>query len=229
MSIIIVATGTNIGKTMVSSAIMAKYGGSHFLHYWKPIQTGPKEDFDYDKVLEISQLPNQLIPNLYEFAYPAAPDFSGRLEGKSIDYRHLLNVTQDHLKYLKSNNFSLLIEQAGGVLVPITQEKQNIDFIQDVGLPVLLVVSMHLGTINHSLLTWESLKARRIPIAGFVGWSVGEFDKPIWKDSAETLERITGLKMLGESNLPAKLQVNEFRLWAKEKFDPQFTILHAIQ
>jgi dethiobiotin synthetase len=228
VSIIIAATGTNIGKTMVSAAIMAKYGGSHSLHYWKPIQTGPKEDFDHDRVLEISQLPDQLIPNLYEFAYPASPDFSGRLEGGTIDYEHLITVAQGHIKKLKSNNRNLLIEQAGGVLVPINQEKQNIDFIKDTGLSVLLVVSMQLGTINHSLLTWESLKSRGISILGFIGWSIGEFDQTLWQDSARTLERITGIHVLGESNLPTILQANEFRLWAKEKFDPQFSILQAI-
>lgn len=152
MKIFITGTGTDIGKTIVSSWICAHTG----YDYFKPIQSGDLDNTDSDKVERLAAV--KVHKEIYRFSNPLSPHIASKLENISIDIQKI--------KLPKSNN--LIIEGAGGVLVPINQENYVIDIIKKFASPVIIVASTNLGTINHTLLTIEALRKRSIEILGVI-------------------------------------------------------------
>ncbi|HNO26460.1 MAG TPA: ATP-dependent dethiobiotin synthetase BioD, partial [Leptospiraceae bacterium] len=102
--IFIAGTGTDVGKTFLSSLILSKYGKELNLAYWKPVQTGTEKDSD--EVRKISSV--SIIPSVYEFTFPASPHYSAELESREIDFEFLL----DEMKQKKSEK--IISEGAGG-------------------------------------------------------------------------------------------------------------------
>lgn len=220
MSIAIVGTNTNIGKTFFSCLILKKYGLTQKLIYWKPIQTGTIVDSDTKIVKFFSQLPdNNFYPSLYEFSYPASPDYASYLEGKEINFKYVCETylkIQDEIKPKKNK---LIIELAGGIFVPWNHQYTSLDFLASLKIPILLVVSKHLGTINHTLLTMDACKIRNIPVYGFVGFSFGECNEEIWKSSRESIERFSKIPCLGGYTIEKQMEKEEFQNWCKDYFD----------
>lgn len=152
MNIFISGTDTNIGKTLISSWIClhSQYD------YFKPIQTGRIEDHDSQTVLSLSGA--NIHPESYLFKNPVSPHLAASLENKIIDLNHI------QLPKVKR----LIVEGAGGLIVPLNQKAMMIDLIAQLKLPVILVASSRLGTINHTLLSIEALRRRDIPLLGVV-------------------------------------------------------------
>lgn len=208
-----------MGKTLLASAIMAKYSSSQSIYYWKPIQTGSCEDSDSQTVAELSSASNKIFPNHLNFSTPASPDFAAKKENREIESHDLIQETTRLLRDLHLEKNQLIIELAGGVLVPLNSHYRNIDYIQDMGLPVLIAVSCNLGTINHTLLTWEALSSRKIPVLGYIGWGNQETNSDVWEASKESIYRFTGMPCLGEYTMNSILSPENFQKWANSTFD----------
>lgn len=178
---IIAGIGTEIGKT-VCSAIVTKA-----LHadYWKPVQSGNLTDGDAYWVQQ--WVPGtQVFPSTYGLNHPLSPHTAAELDGVSIE------IGAFSLPETVNN---LVVELAGGIMVPLNNEQTNLDLIQHLGLPVILVSKNYLGSINHTLLTYEILKSRNILMAGII------FNGPT-NTSGEAF-------ILKHTGLPVLLRVNE--------------------
>lgn len=181
MSRVVVVTGTDtgVGKTVFASALAGACAGS----YWKPIEAGVEEGGDSRRALELSGLfPERVLPPAYRLTTPCSPHRAAEIDGVTIDPDALL--LPDHMP-------PLIIEGAGGVLVPVTRALSFIDLFARWGAPVVLVARTTLGTINHSLLSIALLKQRGIRILGvaFVG--------PAEDDGETTICALGEVKRLG--------------------------------
>ncbi len=187
MSIFVTGTDTNVGKTITSGLLLKKYAKIFpKIRYWKPIQTGYPPDDDGKTVQEISGVSDEFIlPNL-KFKHPYSPHYASELENIKINLEVLKNQYKEY-----SQKYSLIIEGAGGVYVPLTRNYFWIDWIQELHLPVLIVARSTLGTINHTLLTVEALKNKNIHIIGII--FCGEQELDYIKDNRKTLQEITNL------------------------------------
>jgi len=155
---IVTGTDTGIGKTVFSAALASALGA----HYWKPVQSGLDDGADRDHVARLGGVtPERVVPEAYRLTQPLSPHRAAELDGLQIDPARLSPPDLD----------PLVIEGAGGALVPITRSTLYADLFAWWNLPVIIVARTTLGTINHSLLTVEALRARGVPIHGiaFVG------------------------------------------------------------
>ncbi|MEM7179349.1 MAG: dethiobiotin synthase [Spirochaetota bacterium] len=197
MQICIVGTGTNVGKTLFSSLVMAKYAISYNISYWKPIQTG--SDDDTATVLQLSGLDqSHTYPNLYHFALPASPHFAAEQEQSGVG----IGLLQE--KILQQEQKNLLIEWAGGLMVPLNRQTLSLDLLAELQIPVILVVSSELGTINHSLLSLEALQSRKVPIIGY--YFIGP-DSELTSDNIRTIAEFSGEEFLGHFVVSGALPV----------------------
>jgi len=155
MKLFITGISTDVGKTIASSIIVEALEAD----YWKPIQAGDLEDSDSHKIKKyVSNSKTVIHENSYKLNTPASPHFAAEVDGITID---LKNIKEPHTKN------HLVIEGAGGVLVPINDKDCVIDLIQKDY--IVIVVSRHyLGSINHTLLTIEALNSRNINVAGII-------------------------------------------------------------
>lgn len=147
--------GTDVGKTIAAAILTQALEAD----YWKPIQAGDLDHSDSKKIKsQISNSKSQILENSYQLNTPASPHFSAQLDGITIDL--------NHIKEPKTSNH-LVIEGAGGLLVPLNDTDYIIDIIQK-DYEVILVSRHYLGSINHTLLSLEALKNRNIPCAGII-------------------------------------------------------------
>ena len=154
--IIIAGIGTEIGKTVCSAIICEAMNAD----YWKPVQAGELDNTDSHKVSSlISNNKTVVHPERYKLTNPMSPHAAAFLDDEEI-------IIEDISVPESKNN--LVIELAGGLFVPLNNRFLNIDWIQQSKLPVVLVSQYYLGSINHSLLSWEALKKRNIPFLGFI-------------------------------------------------------------
>ncbi|TGK87301.1 dethiobiotin synthase [Leptospira noumeaensis] len=217
----VTGTGTDIGKTFFSSLFMAKYAESFQFRYWKIVQTGAPSAGDTEFIRKTTNLPDSFFMKpAYEFATPASPHYASKQEGVILDPKHLLN------ELIKERKTNTLVEGAGGVFVPLTDDYLTIKGIQESNLPVIVIGSTELGTINHTLLTLDALTSRFIPVLGF--YLVGQ-NNPLQTDNAETIQRLGGAPCLGLTNFPEqKLSPNEFLDFAKNHFDTNRNVIDTI-
>ncbi len=178
--IVITGTDTEIGKTVFAAALAGALGA----HYWKPVQAGLEEDGgDGDRVARLSGLPaDHILPEAYRLATPCSPHLAAEIDGVEIDPARLA---------LPQVAGPLVVEGAGGVMVPLTRTMTYADQFARWNAPVVLVARTVLGTINHSLLSIEALRARGVTVLGvaFVGDSV--------EDSEATICAMAGVRRLG--------------------------------
>ena len=155
MKLFITGIGTDVGKTITSAIITQALEAD----YWKPIQAGDLDNSDSHKVKsKISNPKSQIFENSYKLNTPASPHFAAAIDGIIIDLKQIQEPTTTN---------HLVIEGAGGILVPLNNQDCIIDLIQK-DYKVLLVSRHYLGSINHTLLTFEALKNRNIPLAGII-------------------------------------------------------------
>ena len=159
----ITGIGTDVGKTVVS-AILAEALGAH---YWKPIQAGFAEGTDTEKVKSlISNKACTFYSEIYKFQLPASPHIAAREEKKIIEVIKLIQAFEQIKE--KTGDQDLLIEGAGGLLVPLGDQLLVADFIKLLRIKVILVSRNYLGSINHSLLTTAFCRSNDIPVAGWI-------------------------------------------------------------
>jgi dethiobiotin synthetase len=176
---IVTGTDTGIGKTRFAAALAAALDSA----YWKPIQAGLDEPTDSEIVATYSGLPpERILPEAYRLTSPLSPHRAAELDGIAIDAASLVPPATDR---------PLIIEGAGGVLVPVDRATLFADLFARWGLPVILCARTSLGTINHSLLSIEALRARNISILGIA--FIGDANE----DSEATIARFGKVRRLG--------------------------------
>lgn len=178
---IVTGTDTEIGKTAFAAALTAALDG----YYWKPVQAGVDAQGcgDAETVARLSGLPaDRILPEAYRLATPCSPHRAARLDGVAIDPAHLS---------LPEVAGPLVVEGAGGVMVPLGDILTFADMFARWACPAILVARTGLGTINHSLLSIEALRSRGVPVHGvaFVGDAA--------EDSEQTIARMGGVRRLG--------------------------------
>ena len=160
--VFISGTDTDVGKTVVCSWLMAHSNAQ----YWKPIQSGLLDETDLAKVKRLSGAPaNRFSPETYRLQQPLSPHASAKIDGVTVEIETLVS----RFKELK-NEFTtpLIVEGAGGLLVPMNDDDLIVDLAFHLQLPVILVARSGLGTINHTLLSLEALHKRAVPVAGVI-------------------------------------------------------------
>lgn len=205
MPIFISGTGTDVGKTLFSALLMARYGHELNLQYLKPVQTGP--DSDRRTVEQLTGLESRHFqPEVISFPLPASPHFSAEQANAQVDTDRLLQ----HLAGLHHSR--TIVELAGGLLVPLSRHFTNLDMMQKVGFPAILVAATGLGTINHTLLSLQALKSAGVFCPGV--FFVGE-DNPLYADNARTICEMGDVQHLGEFFLTSeKIQPQDFQFRA---------------
>lgn len=159
-TLIVTGTDTGIGKTVFAAGL----AGFLDAYYWKPVQAGTEEATDSDIVRRLGGRPRErILPERWRLATPASPHLAAERDGLAID--------PDTLAPPGDLSRPLVIEGAGGLLVPINREILQIDVFARWGAPAVLCARTSLGTINHSLLSIEALRCRGIDILGlaFIG------------------------------------------------------------
>ncbi len=194
-SIFITGTDTEVGKTFIT-LLLAQYLIEQGIDVGilKPISCGPKKDNDavyLKKKLKLKD-PLELI-NPYNLPLPLAP-YANELHKKK-KFRFNKNKIKTALKELEKKHDLVLVEGVGGTLVPITKNYLVVDLIKDLKLPTLIVARAGLGTLNHTLLTVEALKKRKIDIIGIV--MNGFKGKLSEKTNPEIIEKLTKIKVIG--------------------------------
>jgi len=157
--IVVTGTDTGIGKTVFAAALAGALDG----YYWKPIQSGLADETDSDAVRRLSGLAaERILPERHRLSTPASPHLAAEIDGVAIDAEGLDPPATPR---------PLVIEGAGGLLVPLTREVTYIDVFARWRAPLVLCARTTLGTINHTLLSIEAIRARGIPLLGvaFIG------------------------------------------------------------
>jgi dethiobiotin synthetase len=175
---IVTGTDTDVGKSVFAAALAGHLDG----WYWKPIQAGLEGGTDRERVAALSGLPHErILPEAWRLATPCSPHRAAEIDRVAIDPDALALPHQR----------PLVIEGAGGALVPLTRKVLFADLFARWGLPTIVVARTALGTINHSLLTIEALRARGVAIHGvaFIG-------EPV-EDSEVTICEMGQVKRLG--------------------------------
>jgi len=190
--LVIVGTDTSVGKTMVA-ALLLDYLRSRRITagYLKLVSCGGEQA---DDCLFCRAQSGVAAEAVYHFKLAASPHLAARSQGVNIDIGRL-----DAALAAKREDDVLVVEGAGGLCVPLTDETLLIDFLADQGLPALLVARSGLGTLNHTLLSVEALQARRIPVLGIIFSDEADYeaDAPLVLDNMATVARFTGLAVLG--------------------------------
>ena len=171
---VVTGTDTGIGKTIFSAALAGATGAP----YWKPIQSGLEDETDCEVVARLAGA--TILPEAYRLVTPASPHIAAEIDGTTIDLATLTPPPGD-----------VIVEGAGGALVPVTRTTLYADLFARWHIPVIVCARTALGTINHSLLTIEALRSRGVPIHGlaFLGDAV--------PDSEATISEISGVRRLG--------------------------------
>lgn len=169
-TIVVTGTDTGIGKTVFSAALVAALNGA----YWKPVQAGLSGPTDSETVRRLAAADRDyILPEAYRLKTPASPHLAAERDGVELDIARLLQIPAP------PRDAPLVIEGAGGLMVPLRRDYLQLDLYARWQRPVVLVASTRLGTINHALLSIEALKRRDIPLLGvaFIGDSMAEFGK----------------------------------------------------
>ncbi len=199
---VVTGTGTGVGKTVFSAALAGALGAS----YWKPVQSGLEGETDSETVRRLSGLSqDRIVPEAYRLKLPASPHIAAAREGIRIEASRLAIPRQFS---------SLVIEGAGGLMVPLSADLLQIDVFASWGLPVILCALTALGTINHTLLSLEAMARRSIKLHGvvFIGVRDEEVESTILSlGKARRLGRLPPLDPLNASRLAEAFRAN-FRL-----------------
>lgn len=177
--IFVTGIGTDVGKTVASAIICEALQAD----YWKPVQTGSYFSTDSDKLKKfITNTRTKIHPESFVLRQYMSPHAAAELEGK--------HITLDSIHVPQADNV-LVIEGAGGIMVPLNDKEFIVDLIIKCQAEVVLVIQNYLGSINHSILSIDSLKFRNIPVMGII------FNGPPHKLSEDIILAYSGLKCLG--------------------------------
>jgi dethiobiotin synthetase len=210
----ITGTGTGVGKTVAAAAVLHRYRAAAPLRYWKPIQTGIEQDDDTAEVRRLAACADrEIFDQGVRLPRPLSPHLAARCAGQTIDLRALLALLPS------GEDTRWVVEGAGGLLVPLNDSETMADWIALLGLPVLVASRTSLGTINHTLLTLEALRARSLQIAGVL--MIG--DKSA--DNCAAIERYGNTYVAGEMPRLDPLTRETLAEWSAEHLDPAGRLL----
>jgi dethiobiotin synthetase len=202
LPILITGTDTGIGKTVFAAGLTTMLKAS----YWKPIQSGLEEETDSELVAQLADIPaSRILPEAYRLNAPLSPHRSAEIDGVKIDSAGLAIPHVDG---------PLIIEGAGGLMVPLTSTDLFIDVFARWKIPTVLCARTGLGTINHTLLSLEALRARNIPVLGvaFIGAEMA--------DTQRTIADIGKVRILGRLPLLETLHSRSLLAAMQSHFDP---------
>jgi dethiobiotin synthetase len=152
----VTGTDTDVGKTLVSAWLLSHLDAC----YWKPVQAGTEPETDSVTVRRIAgATADRILPEAYILPEAMAPHEAARRANITIDFEKLVPPPCDRL---------LIVEGAGGLMVPLTSDAYVIDLAEELELPIILVSRSTLGTINHTLLSLEAIRRRGLSLAGVV-------------------------------------------------------------
>ena len=179
MKLFVTGIGTEVGKTIVSAILTEALQAD----YWKPVQAGDLDRSDTHKVQAlISNTESQFYTEAFRFNHPMSPHAAAERDG--------INIRLSDFQTPKTDNH-LIIEGAGGLMVPLNNTDCLIDLIPQTGAEVVLVSRTYLGSINHTLLSIEALQKRNIPIKGII------FNGTENKDTESVILEMSGIHFLG--------------------------------
>ncbi|MBZ5632644.1 MAG: dethiobiotin synthase [Acidobacteriia bacterium] len=193
----VTGTDTGVGKTVLSAALMLRYPDAC---YWKPIQTGPDDDSAEVRRLSGGQVFDEGI----RLPDPVSPHFAAQLAGTRIDLEILAGRT---------SGTTVIVEGAGGVLVPVNESETMADLMTMLRLPVIVAARTTLGTINHTLLTLEALRARALRVAGVV--MIGDVTLANSADNRAAIEHYGNVAVVAEMPRFDPLTAENLREWAE--------------
>jgi len=196
--VFVTGIGTGIGKTIVSAIITEALKAD----YWKPVQTGLHEGTDSQTIRKlVTNSVTKIHPEAFSLIMPASPHAAAKAENATI-----------HIKDIKTplTNNILVIEGAGGLMVPLNEKELMIDFIMETKASVILVVKQYLGSINHTLLSIDALKQKGIEIAGII------YNGELNKSSEEAIEAFSRCKVLGRIGQEANFSSAHVLKYAQE-------------
>jgi dethiobiotin synthetase len=199
--LVITGTDTGIGKTVFSAALTDALGAC----YWKPIQSGLDEETDSETVLRLGRIPSQRIfPEAWLLNTPVSPHQSAEIDVVTIN---------PYALEPPDTNLPLILEGAGGLLVPLTRHETLADVFARWKIPIILCARTGLGTINHTLLSLEAMRQRRIPVLGvaFIG--------DAYPDTQRMIEEMGDVRILGRLPRLEPLTPDTLRQAFRENFD----------
>ena len=204
-SLFVTGTDTNVGKTLLSALLVAALDAI----YWKPIQTGATEGTDRQTVIKLAEIPEaQTIPESYCFDPPVSPHLAAESSGVKIDLARIrVPVKVDK---------PVIVEGAGGILVPINDSESMLDLARHLGFPILIAARAALGTINHTLLTVRALRCAKMSVKGVV--MIGSRNK----DNERSVEHFGAAPVVGWIPWLDKIDRQTLLQVFRSNFDPKY-------
>lgn len=196
--LVVAGIGTDVGKTVVSAALCVALKAD----YWKPVLSGIATAAGDDEVIQylLGEQGSRIHPCAYRFKAPFSPHVAAAQEGVAISLEKF---------ELPESDRPIVVELAGGVLVPMSDEFTNMELVGRFDLPVVVVSRHYLGSINHTLLTLEALRSRGIPVMGVV------FNGEELPDSDRIIERMGEVRVLGRIPSLAEVTPETIRVAAQ--------------
>jgi len=203
--LVVCGTDTDVGKTVVSAWLVQGLQAS----YWKPVQSGLEGGGDRERVRQLLSLPpERMLPEAYAFREPVSPHWAAELDDTPLDPAQL--AIPDH-------QGSLVVETAGGLMVPLTRNWLQIDQLVEWQLPIVLVARSGLGTLNHTLLSLEAMRRRNLTVLGLI------LNGPLHADNPGTLKQFGDVPVLAQLPPQASLSATVLeRLWHEKDLTTTF-------
>jgi dethiobiotin synthase len=206
----VTGTDTGVGKTVLSAALLERYRDSALLRYWKPVQTGIEQDDDTAEVRRLGARQAELCELGLRLATPVSPHLAAARASIEISIDALLAMLPHDAEESR-----WIVEGAGGALVPLNAQDLMIDLMGALGLAVVVAARSTLGTINHTLLTLEALRARSLRVAGVV--LVGKHNR----DNCAAIQKYGHTRVVGEMPVLRPLDAAALAAWAGKGLDSE--------
>ncbi len=197
MSYFVTGTDTGVGKTLVSCALLHAFAaqGKRVVGF-KPVAAGCDEHDHNEDALQLRAASNVLVSygqvNPYCFVHPVAPHVAARNSGVRIELSRILTTYRE----LAGQADKVIVEGAGGFLVPLNEKKDGADLVRELSLPVIMVVGMRLGCLNHALLTARVIADYEVECAGWVA-NVLDPHMPALQENIDALRERLAAPLLG--------------------------------
>jgi dethiobiotin synthetase len=197
MNYFVTGTDTGVGKTLISCAMLHAFAARGKLVVgMKPVAAGCNAERRNEDALQLMASGNATTVyehiNPYCFLQPIAPHIAARLDGVEIQFAHIV----ESYKKLDALADVVIVEGAGGLLVPLNEQRDNADLVRELGLPVIMVTGVRLGCLNHALLTVEAIAARGLTLSGWVA-NIIDADMPFAEENILSLQQRIAAPMLG--------------------------------
>ncbi len=198
MNYFVTGTDTGVGKTLISCALLRGFAAQgKRVAGMKPVAAGCNAEEQNEDVLQLRAAGNIAVGygqiNPYLFLQAIAPHIAAQRAGVIIQFSRIAQSYQE----LAVQADVVIVEGAGGLLVPLNAQQDSADLVQELGLPVILVVGMRLGCLNHALLTVEAIAARGLALAGWVA-NVIDADMTLIAENIAALQQRITVPLLGE-------------------------------